>query len=209
MLVYFDVLHRIPHDLVGGTVTFNAGVRTRTNGAPNQTWWNTQLFDLDQATGSLTQLASQNSAWTTTKTATPNVTFEVKAGHRYLLRVIMSCFQPSVCSNKLTGVQVSGTFTMPAYTAGTGLTLNSKEFAVDSTQVQTRVSGSCSAGSSIRSIAEDGTVTCETDDGSSYSAGLGLQLSGSTFNLKSCATGQVLKFSDKPHSRMPELRGGQ
>jgi hypothetical protein len=35
---------------------------------------------------------------------------------------------------------------------------------IDANQVQRRVSGSCSAGSSIRIINSDGTVTCETDD---------------------------------------------
>lgn len=36
---------------------------------------------------------------------------------------------------------------------------------IDPAQVQRRVSGSCTAGSSIRAISEAGTVTCEADDG--------------------------------------------
>lgn len=47
---------------------------------------------------------------------------------------------------------------------------------VDSTSVQERVVGTCAEGSSIRVIAQDGTVTCETDD-----AGIsGWSLSGNT-----------------------------
>jgi hypothetical protein len=195
--IYFDVLHRIPHDLVGGTVTIDEWMLTRTDGAPPQSWYNTQLYEVDQSTGAFTQLAANNSPWSTSKTVTPNVTFEVKAGHRYLLRVIMSCFQTSACSNKLTSVQVSGSFTLPTYTAGTGLTLSDKEFSVDASSVQSRVSGTCPAGSSIRTINQDGTVTCESDDGGgSYSAGLGLALSGTTFKLQTCSDGQILKYSD-------------
>ena len=49
------------------------------------------------------------------------------------------------------------------YTAGTGLQLNGTQFAADPAYLQRRVSSSCVAGSSIRAIAADGSVTCETD----------------------------------------------
>ena len=43
---------------------------------------------------------------------------------------------------------------------------------IDNTSIQQRVSGICAAGSSIRIIATDGTVTCETDDSGSIDWGL-------------------------------------
>ncbi len=57
-----------------------------------------------------------------------------------------------------------------AVTAGTGLngggTTGDVALSADTTYLQRRVSASCTAGSSIRAIAADGTVTCETDNDS-------------------------------------------
>ncbi|MDJ0653599.1 MAG: hypothetical protein QNJ40_05585 [Xanthomonadales bacterium] len=50
------------------------------------------------------------------------------------------------------------------YTAGAGLTLDGNQFSVASNQIQSRVTGTCARGSSIRSIGSDGAVNCETDD---------------------------------------------
>ena len=50
------------------------------------------------------------------------------------------------------------------YSAGTGLVLIGTTFSPNFNFVQRRVIGACVAGSSIRVVAIDGTVTCETDD---------------------------------------------
>src|SRR5690606_33764073 len=68
-------------------------------------------------------------------------------------------------------------------TAGSGLFLTGTEFSVDSGFLQRRVSSSCAVGNSIRAIASDGTVTCETDDDTTYIAGTGLDLTGTTFSV--------------------------
>ncbi|MFP8879566.1 MAG: DUF1566 domain-containing protein [Myxococcota bacterium] len=71
---------------------------------------------------------------------------------------------------------------------------------------QVRVTGSCVAGSSIRAIAADGTVTCEVDDNSdndtTYTAGSGLSLAGTSFSadtavvqsrvVNTCVVGQAI-----------------
>jgi len=74
-----------------------------------------------------------------------------------------------------------------AVTAGTGLNGGGSSgdvvLHVDGNVVQNRVTGSCPAGESIRSIAQNGTVVCETDDDSggdvtAVSAGSGLSGGG-------------------------------
>jgi len=68
------------------------------------------------------------------------------------------------CAADLTG----GGGGVTSITAGTGLTggtiTTTGTLAADTAYLQRRVNGSCPAGSSIRTIAADGTVTCETDD---------------------------------------------
>ncbi len=73
------------------------------------------------------------------------------------------------------------------YAAGTGLSLAGATFSVNTAAIQARVSGTCAAGSSIASIGADGTVTCETDDSATYTAGTGLSLAGSTFSVNTAA----------------------
>ena len=73
---------------------------------------------------------------------------------------------------------------------------------------QTRVSGVCAAGSSIREVKADGTVTCQTDNvgtggGASYTAGSGLTLAANQFSVDAtktqsrvsgiCAAGSAIK----------------
>jgi hypothetical protein len=54
---------------------------------------------------------------------------------------------------------------------------------IDAAQVQRRVDGTCAAGSSIRIVNADGTVTCQADSNTTYTAGAGLSLSGTTFSI--------------------------
>lgn len=62
----------------------------------------------------------------------------------------------------------AGDITGVSVTAGSGLTGGAASgeatLGVDAAVLQKRVSSSCAAGSSIRAIAQEGTVTCETDD---------------------------------------------
>ncbi len=90
--------------------------------------------------------------------------------------------------------------------AGTGLsgggTSGDVTLNADTNYLQRRVSGACATGSAIRSINTDGTVTCESDDNTTYSAGTGLRLSGNQFSLlpsyqlpQTCANGQVAQWN--------------
>jgi hypothetical protein len=71
--------------------------------------------------------------------------------------------------------------------AGPGLTgggtTGDAALSVDTTTIQARVAGSCAAGSSIRVVNPNGTVTCETDDVGTYtvSPAGGLTLTGTQF----------------------------
>lgn len=83
----------------------------------------------------------------------------------------------------LDGVSVVTTATDrdTTYSAGTGLNLASSVFSADTGYLQRRVSSACSAGSAIRAIEGNGTVTCQPDSDTTYSAGTGLLLAGDVF----------------------------
>jgi hypothetical protein len=84
--------------------------------------------------------------------------------------------------------------TNTTYTAGSGLTLTGTTFAADTSVLQSRVVGTCPGGSAIKAIDASGNVTCEPM--TTYAAGSGLELDGTTFSLtKSCLPGEVLKWS--------------
>lgn len=61
---------------------------------------------------------------------------------------------------------------------------------VDTSGLQDRVSGNCVIGSSIRAINEDGSVECEIDDDTKYTAGFGLVLVGNEFSMDSATIQQ-------------------
>jgi hypothetical protein len=69
-------------------------------------------------------------------------------------------------------------------TASTATTA-SRLGSLSESAVQRRVSSTCAAGSSIRAIAADGTVTCQTDSNTTYAAGSGLTMSGTSIALGS------------------------
>jgi hypothetical protein len=89
------------------------------------------------------------------------------------------------------------------YDAGAGLRLSRTTFSADLGVLQSRVTGTCTIGSAIRSIGADGSVQCEPDDDTTYSAGTGLMLSGTSFSADSsalqsrvtgsCAPGQAIR----------------
>ena len=56
--------------------------------------------------------------------------------------------------------------------SGLGTAASPYTLAVNTTVIQGRVTGSCVAGQSIRAIAQDGTVTCEVDDGGANTDGI-------------------------------------
>jgi hypothetical protein len=90
----------------------------------------------------------------------------------------------------------------------------------EGTDLQERVTGSCLVGSSIRTINSDGTVVCENDDGTTYTAGYGLELDGTTFNVMTdtlqarvagnCSVGSTIRAINEdgsvvcePHDALP------
>ena len=70
------------------------------------------------------------------------------------------------------------------YTAGAGLTLDGTRFSVTTSTIQSRVDASCTSGTAIRSINQDGSVSCEPDDDTTYTAGNGLVLNGTQFSAQ-------------------------
>ncbi len=109
---------------------------------------------------------------------------------------------PQTCANGQLA-QWNGTAwtctTAATYTAGYGLNLTGTQFSVVTGTIQQRVSGSCTAGSSIRVVNADGTVTCEADDNTAYTAGDGLVLTGTQFSVDAAdiaGTGLVASGND-------------
>lgn len=88
--------------------------------------------------------------------------------------------------------------------AGTGLTgggtSGSVALSVDTAAIQRRVAGTCATGSFVKAVNQDGTVGCGGDGDTTYAAGSGLDLAGTTFSVErgyrlpqTCTVGQVAK----------------
>jgi len=90
--------------------------------------------------------------------------------------------------------------------SGTGLTGGGETgdvtLNVDTTAIQQRVTGTCAPGNSIQVINQAGTVTCEADDNTTYTAGTGLDLAGTTFSIEgpyqlpqTCNNGEIAEWN--------------
>ena len=113
-------------------------------------------------------------------------TFTTLSPRQELTTVPFAAYSKTAPWDGLSGVPAGfadGVDNDTTYTAGDGLTLDGNQFNVVTTTVQTRIIDSCPVGSSIRVINEDGTVTCEVDNDTTYTAGDGLTLDGNQFNV--------------------------
>lgn len=66
---------------------------------------------------------------------------------------------------------------------GVAFTTGASGFTVNGSALQTRVDGTCAAGSSIRVVNPNGTVVCEPDDDTALTPGVGLYLAGTTLSI--------------------------
>jgi hypothetical protein len=85
-----------------------------------------------------------------------------------------------------------GTGDITAVYPGTGLSgggdTGDVTLSADTAYLQRRVGSPCAPGSSIRAVNADGTVVCEPDDDTTYSAGAGLVLEGTEFRANRAET---------------------
>lgn len=83
--------------------------------------------------------------------------------------------------------QTDGTNT---YTASQGVILSGSNFVADTTYVQRRVTGTCTAGSMVTGVAADGTVTCGQDE--RFGGGMS---TNEVFTATSCNMAEVQLFA--------------
>ncbi|HSR31417.1 MAG TPA: hypothetical protein VLY63_12705, partial [Anaerolineae bacterium] len=126
----------------------------------------------------------------------------LSADTAYLQRRVGSACGPGtgIRAVNADGTVVCETDDNTTYRAGAGLVLDGTEFRVNRAETQWRVGGTCAAGSSIRAIDVDGTVTCEADDDTTYTPGAGLSLVGGQFSVNFAGSGTAATASRSDHN---------
>lgn len=122
------------------------------------------------------------------------------------LRIDGNC----TAGSKITAISETGSVTCEpdldtTYSAGAGLTLDAGSFATNPELVQNRVVDQCPAGSSIQAIGLDGTVTCQSDQDTTYTAGAGLTLNAESFATDSTAVQNRVTGVCPPGSSIREI----
>ncbi|MFV2055231.1 MAG: hypothetical protein ACC707_02145 [Thiohalomonadales bacterium] len=72
---------------------------------------------------------------------------------------------------------------------------------IDTLKIQSRVSGSCTGGDTISAINQDGTVACEVDNGTVYTAGNGVSITAGTISVAVGGVGNA-QISDVAWSKL-------
>ncbi|HDD25398.1 MAG TPA: hypothetical protein ENF52_08175, partial [Chloroflexi bacterium] len=107
-----------------------------------------------------------------------------------------------VCEKDDIGSGASGDITavIAGYGLGGGAYEGDATLWVLTDTIQTRITETCPAGSAIREVKQDGTIVCEADDDTTYSAGAGLSLTGNTFSVDFAGSGSANTVARSDHN---------